>query len=80
LKPSAVVVIGMKEVRNDPYCKLEEKMSENFWCDCGFKFADPGQFRNCDAFINEKGQGGVICPVCKKGYVSGVEVKVEDRK
>jgi len=41
-------------------------------CECGFKFAGPGEFRNCEAFITEDGAGGVICPECKREYVSGV--------
>jgi hypothetical protein len=38
-------------------------------CSCGFKFADPGEFRNCGAFITEKGESGVICPDCGRRYV-----------
>lgn len=38
-------------------------------CSCGFKFADPGEFRNCDAFITEEGKSGVICPDCGRKYV-----------
>lgn len=33
-------------------------------CKCGFKFAGPGNIRNCSAFINDEGEGGVICPEC----------------
>jgi len=43
-------------------------------CKCGFKFSEPGEFRNCDAFINEKGEGGIICPECGTAYVNGKEV------
>lgn len=43
-------------------------------CVCGFKFAGAGEFRNCDAFINDKGESGVICPKCGKAYVNGKEV------
>lgn len=37
-------------------------------CHCGFQFAGPGEFRNCEAFILD-GKSGVICPVCKKQYI-----------
>ena len=45
-------------------------------CKCGFKFAGPGEFRNCDAFIDENNQGGIICPKCKTAYVNGKEVEL----
>ena len=38
-------------------------------CSCGFKFAGPGEFRNCNAFITDKGESGVQCPDCKKTYI-----------
>ncbi len=38
-------------------------------CECGFKFSGPGEFRNCGAFITEKGHSGIICPECGKRYV-----------
>ena len=44
-------------------------------CSCGFKFAGPGEFRNCEAFITAEGEGGITCPKCNKSYVDGVEVK-----
>ena len=37
-------------------------------CECGFKFAEPGELRNCDAFINKNGESCVICPKCGKTY------------
>ena len=46
-------------------------------CSCGFKFAGPGEFRNCEAFINSEGKGGVTCPNCGKHYVDGREVILE---
>lgn len=45
-------------------------------CICGFKFAEAGEFRNCEAFVTDKGKGGVICPKCKKTYVNGKEVNI----
>ena len=33
-------------------------------CHCGFKFSKPGEFRNCGAFITDRGESGVICPKC----------------
>ena len=47
-------------------------------CQCGFKFAGPGEFRNCEAFINSNGQGGVICPKCGTAYVDGKIVHLEE--
>lgn len=45
-------------------------------CSCGFKFAKPGEFRNCEAFI-VGGKGGIICPKCNKTYIDGIEVKLK---
>jgi len=38
-------------------------------CKCGFKFAGPGEFRNCNAFITNVGNSGVVCPMCNTKYV-----------
>ncbi len=38
-------------------------------CICGFKFSDPGEFRNCNAFITADGKSGVVCPRCLRRYV-----------
>jgi hypothetical protein len=48
-------------------------------CKCGFKFAGPGEFRNCEAFVTGKGESGVVCPECKQAYVysGGKANKVE---
>ncbi|UOF78273.1 lysw biosynthesis protein lysW [Caudoviricetes sp.] len=43
-------------------------------CHCGFRFAGPGEFRNCRAFIDGDGQSGVICPKCGKAFVNGKEI------
>lgn len=48
-------------------------------CKCGFKFSGPGEFRNCDAFITDKGESGVVCPKCGRSYVNGKQVNVEDK-
>lgn len=40
-------------------------------CVCGFKFAGPGEFRNCEAFVTGDGKSGVICPECGREYVEG---------
>ena len=45
-------------------------------CKCGFRFSKPGEFRNCEAFINSEGECGIICPDCKKTYIDGIEVKL----
>ena len=49
-------------------------------CSCGFKFAGAGEFRNCEAFITNEGQSGVVCPDCGKTYVNGEEVKIRKDK
>jgi len=49
-------------------------------CKCGFKFAGHGEFRNCEAFITDKGKSGVICPKCGKNYIDGLEVRLADRE
>ena len=49
-------------------------------CVCGFKFAGPGEFRNCDAFITDEGQSGIICPQCQTKYVNGTKVKTIKEK
>jgi len=46
-------------------------------CSCGFQFAGAGEFRNCEAFITDKGDSGVTCPKCGKHYVNGKEVKLK---
>jgi len=43
-------------------------------CPCGFEFAGPGQFRNCEAFVTTTGKSGVTCPQCGKHFVDGQEV------
>lgn len=50
-------------------------------CQCGFKFAGPGEFRNCNAFVTDKGESGIICPACGRTYIvrGGSLVKVEIR-
>ena len=48
-------------------------------CVCGFKFAGPGEFRNCEAFVTEQGDSGVICPKCRKAWVNGQEITLVDR-
>ena len=49
-------------------------------CKCGFKFSGPGEYRNCEAFIDDKGRGGIICPKCNTAYIDGQEVKLEKDK
>ena len=50
-------------------------------CKCGFEFSGPGEIRNCEAFVTDKGEGGIICPGCHRAYVNGVEVNLcEDKK
>lgn len=38
-------------------------------CECGFKFSGPGEFRNCEAFIDSQGNSRIICPKCGNCYV-----------
>jgi len=44
----------------------------------GLNLAEPGEFRNCEAFITEDGNSGVICPECDRKYVNGEEVIIGD--
>ena len=37
-------------------------------CECGFKFSNPGEFRNCEVFVTLKGKVGAICPDCNTIY------------
>lgn len=37
-------------------------------CECGFRFAGAGEFRNCETFLNKEGEWIVICPKCRKQY------------
>lgn len=39
-------------------------------CECGFEFSGPGEFRNCNAYIDNTGQWWIVCPDCKKEYKS----------
>ena len=48
-------------------------------CKCGFKFAEAGEYRNCEAFVTKDGQGGVVCPDCDKNYVNGIEVVFREK-
>ena len=50
---------------------------KNNICKCGFKFAGPGEFRNCNAFITDKGESGVICPKCNRKYIGDKEIKLK---
>ncbi len=38
-------------------------------CDCGFRFAGPGEYRNCEAVRTEHGWF-VVCPECGSKYGS----------
>ena len=39
-------------------------------CECGFEFAGPGEFRNCEVKICENGDQVTICPNCGTAYTS----------
>ena len=45
-------------------------------CSCGFRFAGPGEFRYCEAFVTAKGKSGIICPICGRAYIDGREVQM----
>lgn len=47
-------------------------------CKCGFKFSEPGEYRNCEAFVTHDGRSGIVCPECDTKYVDGVEVLFDD--
>jgi len=40
-------------------------------CKCGFIFAGPGEFRNCNAYMDKDGQWWVVCPDCGAEYKTG---------
>lgn len=46
-------------------------MEKELKCKCGFKFAGAGEFRNCDAFITNRGESGIVCPKCGAKYIGG---------
>ena len=46
----------------------KDKGGFDYKCECGFQFSKPGDFRNCDAFIDTEGNSHVICPKCKRIY------------
>lgn len=48
-------------------------------CECGFEFAGPGEYRNCEAFITSDGESGIICPKCEQAYVNGQKVTIEEK-
>jgi len=57
-------------------------VTKNEWwnfmkCKCGFMFSGAGEFRNCEAFITDDGQSGIICPKCGTAYVHGYEVRLK---
>ena len=39
-------------------------------CKCGFEFAGPGEFRNCETYMDENGVWWVVCPECGAEYKS----------
>jgi len=46
-------------------------LTDDYKCGyCGFQFSKPGEFRNCDAFVTEKGDSGFVCPKCGTKYIS----------
>jgi len=49
-------------------------------CECGFKFAGAGEYRNCEAFITKEGKSGIVCPDCNNSYVNGIKVKLIESK
>lgn len=44
--------------------KMRGHTEKGMKCDCGFKFSEPGEFRNCEAGIDENGHSFVVCPKC----------------
>lgn len=56
--------------------RMEDKMK----CKCGFEFAGPGEFRNCEAFITDKGESGVVCPKCNATYMDGQEIILKEKQ
>jgi len=35
-------------------------------CECGFKFSGPGEFRNCETYLDNDGKWWLVCPNCGK--------------
>ena len=48
-------------------------------CECGFCFAGPGEFRNCEAYRTPDGQWVNACPECGREYVNGQSKKELDK-
>lgn len=48
-----------------------------FKCECGFEFAELGEFRNCPAFVAADGRSGVTCPECGTSCVDGQKVIIK---
>lgn len=48
-------------------------------CKCGFEFSGPGELRNCQSFLSDKGFVN-ICPDCGKYYLkNGEELKIKEQ-
>ena len=39
-------------------------------CECGFKFSQLGEFRNCDSHMDKKNQWWLVCPECGRHFKS----------
>ena len=51
--------------------ETENILNDDYKCSkCGFQFSKPGDFRNCDAFIDKDGNSWIICPKCGRKYIS----------
>ena len=73
-------IIGQNRYQNHIIRKVGFKIKEDkMKCECGFEFSKPGEYRNCNAFVTEKGQSGVICPKCGTRYVYGIKEEPTER-
>jgi len=46
------------------------KEDNRLMCECGFKFAGPGEYRNCEAYLDKDDQWWIVCPKCGMEYHS----------
>jgi len=38
-------------------------------CTCGFEFSGPGEFRNCEIYVDKDGNTIAVCPKCEEKYI-----------
>lgn len=59
-----------QKVKKNTVLQQPVKLAQLIKCEkCGFKFSNPGEFRNCEAFITKEGQSGIKRPGCGGHYL-----------